>query len=225
MDLREIPKPVFDYDAGRVVAEYEKALAAIQLEILKYDITDVRRANAMATAASIADILKQLNVDVSAIVEEIIPAAATVGAAQAMVTLGVVPTLVEATARVKFGKLNKNLVAAIIADTQADLLQVTQNIDRRVKSSMRTVAAEVMRDNAAQGINATQALSSDIRKRFRDVIGEGADTAIIDAAGRRWKLKSYTDMLVNTKMLEAHKEATVNEAIERGAYYLSLIHI
>ncbi|WP_298833980.1 phage minor capsid protein [uncultured Planococcus sp.] len=219
MDLREIPRPTFDYDVNRVVTQYEKALAAIKLEILAYDITDVRRANAMATAASIGAILKKLDVDVSAIIEEIIPQAATLGAAQAMVTLGVAPTVAEATALVKFGKLNKGLVAAVIADTQSDLLQVTQNIDKRVKVSMRTVASEVMREQSAKGINATPALSAEIRNKFRSVIGEGADTAIIDAAGRRWKLKAYTDMLVNTKMLEAHKEATVNEAVERGALY------
>lgn len=219
MEPREIPKPVFDYEVQRVVRQYEKALEDIQREILKYDVMDAGRANAAATAANIGDILRDLNVDVAATVEAIIPIAASAGAAQAMLTLGVASTLEEAKERLKFGKLNKNLVATVIADTQADLLQVTQNIDRRVKTAMRQVAAEVMREQAAKGINATPALSRSIRDKFRAAIGEGADTAIVDAAGRRWRLKAYTDMLVNTKMMEAHKEASVNEAVQRGAYY------
>jgi len=219
MAFKELPPPNYDRGVDRLVRYYEKALAEIQRELTRYDLTDMRRANALATIASIVEILKQLNVDVSALVAELIPQAASDGIARAMVALGVAQTAAEAQNIVKFNRLNKELVAAVVADTQADLLAVTQNIERRVKATIRQVTAEVMRTNVTQGINGTASLSRDIRRKLYETLGNSADTAIVDASGRRWKLKHYTDMVVRTKMLEAHKEATINEAVGRNALY------
>lgn len=219
MAFKELPPPNYDYDVERLVYYYEKALKELQQKLLTLDLDDLKRAHVVATMSSIDDILRQLDVDASAIIEEIIPKAAKDGAARTLVSLGLASTLTEAQNIVKFNRLNKALVETAVADTQADLLNVTQNISRRVKVTVRQVTAEALRTNLTQGNNGTASLSRNIRRRLYQALGSSADTAIVDAAGRRWKLKSYTDMLVSTKMMEAHKEATINEAVSHDALY------
>lgn len=135
-------------------------------------------------------------------------------------SLGVADTATEAMQIVKFNRVNKELVAAAVADTQADLLAVTQNIDRRVKATIRQVVADAMRKNLAQGINGRKTMNADIISGLRGRLGESLNTRIIDSAGRnRWKLGEYVDMVSRTKMMRITNEATINEAIDREAYY------
>src|SRR5690606_8545289 len=112
----------------------------------------------------------------------------------------------------RFNAINKPFVEAIIADTQADLLAVTQNVERKTRAAIRQATGDVLRAKTAAGINGTQSLQQALTKEIRGKLGNAADTAIVDAAGRKWKLKNYTEMLARTKSLEAHKEATRNEA-------------
>lgn len=217
-----IPDPNYDRDINVLVTAYKRAILAIATELARLDLSDISRAHAKAALAEVAAILRDLNAESAAWVAEYIPKAATDGVARAIVELGVASTLVEAEKIVKFNRINRELVASAIADTQADLLAVTQNIDRRVRMAVRQATAESFRANMAAGINGRRTINADILARIKQTLGQATDTGIIDSAGRRWKPEVYVDTVTRTKMNAAHRDATTNEAIGRGVYYAQI---
>lgn len=209
------PQPNYDYDVRQLVKAYESALKDVQSELKGLMLTDFKRAQVVATEKEIQRILS----DISKYGDEWATVAMTdsarEGIASTLYTLGLAKTMDEALKMAKFNQINRRLVNAAIADTQADLLAVTQNVDRQAKLAIRRATAEALRATLTRGDNAT----SQIAKNIRDQITAATDVAIIDARGRRWKLSDYTDMLASTKMMHAHREAAMTEALARGSLY------
>lgn len=214
-----IPDPDYDYDVNLLVKAFKDALLAIAGELSRLDLTGISRANAKAALAEVAAILRGLNEESAAWVEKHVPKAATDGVIRAIVDLGAAETVAEAEKIAKFNRINREFVASAVADTQADILAVTQNVDRRVKQAVRQATAESMRANLTKGVNGQRTLNADMLQRMRQTLGSAIDTGIIDSAGRRWKPDVYVEMLSRTKMNATHREATINEAVGRGAYY------
>lgn len=214
-----IPEPSYEYDIAILVRAYKQALISISGELARLDLTAMSRANSRAALAEVAAILRSLNEESAAWVDRYIPKAATDGIARAIVSLGAADTLQDAEKIVKFNRINREFVAAAVADTQADLLAVTQNVDRRVKITIRQVTADSMRANLTRGVNGNRTLNADIMARMKKTLGSAIDTGIVDAAGRRWKPEVYVDMVTRTKMAATQRESTINEAVGRGAYY------
>ncbi|PGN53917.1 minor capsid protein [Priestia megaterium] len=217
--MRELPPPNYEYEISKLVNAYKQAMLDIQRELQRMDLNDFQRATANATLKSIADILAQLDETTSAWIQTNVPVAVNDGIVRSIIALELVNTVAEAENIVKFSRLNSDLVKAVVADTQDDLLQVTQNVNRKVRTTIRQVTAEVLRANTAKGINGTSALTSDLVANLRKQLGSAVETGIIDASRRRWKPEVYVETVVQTKMLHAHKEATINDGISRGANY------
>ncbi|NMF00010.1 phage minor capsid protein [Aneurinibacillus aneurinilyticus] len=220
--MRQVPPPSYEYDIQRLVAAYKRGISDILAELNRLDLTNMQRAHILAALKNISDILRGINEESAQWVNEVIPKTISDGIVNTIVALGVVETVEQAQKIVKFNRANKALTEAVIADTQSDLLAVTQNIDRKVRATVRQVAAESMRANYAKGINGRKAISRDILTGLREKLGNSVNTGIIDAAGRRWKPEVYVDMLVRTKTSFAHIESTTNEAVQRGAYYAQI---
>lgn len=215
----KIPDPTYDREIGRLVAAYKNAIRDIQAELSRLDLSAISRANAAAVLASVSEILSNLNEESAEWVEENVQKAVTDGIIRTVIDLGAATTIAEAEKLVKFNRANQALIASVVADTQADLLAVTQNVDRRVRTAVRQATADSMRANLAKGINGRRTISADILDRMRKTLGSAVETGIIDSAGRRWKPETYCEMVTRTKMSTAHRDATINEALGRGAYY------
>lgn len=211
--------PTYDRDIDVLIHAFKRALLDILDELTRLELTDMSRANSRAALAEVAKTLASLNAESAEWVKTYIPKAATDGVIQTILGLGVVDTVEEAAKIAKFSRLNREFVATAIADTQADLLAVTQNIDRKVRIAVRQATAESMRANLAKGINGRRTISRDILTNMRKSLGDAVNTGIVDAAGRRWKPETYVEMVTRTKMAQTHRETTVNEALGRGAMY------
>lgn len=216
--MRQPPEPNYEYEIARLVSEYTRAMYRIAAELQRLDVTDITRANSRAALAEVVRILTELNGQSAEWVTRNLPIAATDGVAAAIYALGVADTFEEARKIAKFNRMNKAMVDAVIADTQADLLRVTTFVHDKVRAAVRQVAAESMRANMVRGINGRRTISRDILDGLRKKLGDSVNTGIIDAAGRRWRPEVYVDMLTRTKMMEANREATENEALDRGVY-------
>ena len=217
--MREAPRPDYDYDVRRLIRVYERALRDIQAELYSLLLTDFERAQLLAVEANIRAILQDLRKYGNDWVRQTMTKAAREGVAATIYALYLADTFEEALKIARFNSVNRAFVNAIIADTQADLLAVTQNVERRTRSAVRQVVAEVMREKAAAGVNSIQSIQQTITRNLRAKLGSAADSAIVDAAGRRWKLRTYTEMVARTKTMEAHVESSVNEAIDRGVQF------
>lgn len=213
--MPEAPQPNYEYDVKRLVKAFEQALKDVQRELDMLFLTDFERAQILAVEKSIRNILSDMTKYGDEWASVAMTTAATEGIASAIYALSLVSSFDEALKVVKFNTANKRLVDAAIADTQADILAVTQNIERQAKLAIRKATAEAMRHKITRGINATQDISKEIRQR----IVKATDVSIIDARGNRWKVGNYADTLARTKMMHAHREASINEALSESSLY------
>jgi len=227
MPFIEPPAPNYETEIAEVVRYFQEALRNIYGSLDRLDLDGWSRADELAALREILRILRELDAQAAEWVEQYIRQSAEDGIALALVALGVALTLDEARARVRINRANQQLIQLLIDETKDDLSQVVQNINRRTRISIRQAAAEVTRAKLVERISEgvplsaieAQTVSSSVKQELRRQLGDGANTAIIDRTGRRWRVDTYVDMLVRTKLMEAHIEATRNEAIARGAYY------
>lgn len=108
--------------------------------------------------------------------------------------------------------LQREQTRAFFEDTYNDLLLATGNTDERIKKVIREISSDVLqresllsRNNTALAKALDQRLSSDaILKRLT----QDGLVGIVDRGGKRWRLDAYSKMVVNTKITEAHLQAT-----------------
>ncbi|MFP6331242.1 phage minor capsid protein [Bacillus subtilis] len=216
--MPQVPEPNYDYQTDQLAALYQSAIRDILAELDRVDVSNFQRANATATLKSISEILSELNKESATWVKENVPKAAKDGIVNTLLSLEVAASVSEAQKIVAFNEVNDAMVAAAVADTQADLLAVTQNVDRKTRAAVRKAVSDSMRYNMARGTNGRQSITEDVRKALQNSV----TTGIIDARGRRWKPEVYSEMVVRTKMMETYREANTNEAVGRGVYYAQI---
>lgn len=202
----------YDAEVAALTEAYKQAVTRILAELNRIDLTDISRANSAAALTEVSRILTDLNAESAAWVAENIPKAAMTGVTSALTEIGV-----DSIAR--FSRINSEMVKAVVADTQADLLAVTQNVERRVRTAVRQVTADSMRANMSAGINGSRTMNRDILAGLRKTLGDSVITGIIDASGRRWRPEVYVNMVTGTKMMRAQIDATINEAVSRDVLY------
>lgn len=216
---RKVPIPNYDYDTDELVREYKKGMLEIKANLQRQDVSSLSKANAHVVLKQTADRLQELDLFADEWIKKNMPKSVGDGIAATLVNLELVDTFDEAKKVIQFNQLNRNLVEAAIADTQDDLLQVTHNVNKKVRREVRRAASEVTRSNMARGINGNKTMQRDILKKLRTRLGSAVETGIIDRANRRWKPENYVEMLTRTKMLDNYREAQTNEALGRDAMY------
>jgi hypothetical protein len=214
-----IPRPEYEADVAKLTRLYEQAFQNLRRELMNTPVDSMSKTQLDAAVRDMASITKRLNIDTASWAKNYIPKAARDGVATARASIGLAPSFATARGSTSFSGLNKRMTEAVMGDLQNDLLQVTQNVDRRVRQAVRSATAEVMRTNMAQGKNGLRTNKAALMNDLRNRLGNTLDTGIIDAAGRRWNPNTYVDMVVRTKMMEANTQGTINEALERGVLY------
>jgi hypothetical protein len=213
------PIPTYEHDIAVLVGYYREALQKITNELNRIDLTNFERAQLLVVQKEIADVLADLDVRTKAWVASMIPKAAEDGIIYSIMALGVAGTVADAQKIVTFNRLNREFIKTAVADTQDDLLQISQNVDRKVRTAIRQVTAEAMRSNLTQGINTTDSIKRDILRNLKERLGDSINTGVIDAAGRRWKPEVYAEMVTRTKLAQTQRESAVNDALGRNALY------
>ena len=156
--MTKIPEPKYDYQVDRLVKMYKRAVRDIYRTLDRIDISNMTRALSAAALKEVAEVLSSLNEESAAWVAENIPVAVQNGALTTLVALDVK----DAEKITSFSRLNRELIEAVVADTQSDLLAVTQNIDRKVRTTIRQVTAESMRANMTRGVNGRKTMNRTI---------------------------------------------------------------
>jgi hypothetical protein len=215
----DIPQPTYDYEISQLLNYYKDALQKISNELNRIDLTNFERAQILVTQKEIANAIADLDDKMKAWVEKMVPQATEAGIIRSIMSLGVADTVEESQKIVTFNRLNRDFIKTAVADLQDDLLQVTQNVERKVRTAIRQVTAEAMRSNLTQGLTTIDAIKPDIIRGLKQRLGDALKTGIIDAAGRRWKPEVYVDMVTRTKLAQTQRESAINDAIGRDAYY------
>lgn len=109
---------------------------------------------------------------------------------------------------------------ALVADTYADILMATNN----TRPAIKKVVREIVRDMAqletlkgqAYAVQAKQIRKKLTKRGLSERIVKDGFVGIVDKAGRRWDLGTYTEMVVKTKAQQSYTQGVVYESEETG---------
>ncbi|MEI5921046.1 phage minor capsid protein [Bacillus albus] len=217
-------EPSYVYNVGRLVRIYQRALKNMQAQIDQMEIADLNRATGIALMHNIQMELIKVDKEAAEWIKENVPLAAKEGIAQTLHALGYADTIEAAYRIARFSQVNSDMARVAAADTMKNVLAITDNMAKEMQRGIRKVSMEVIAQGIATSRNST-VMSDQLKEKIKELkkeLKDSVDTGIIDKSGRRWSVEHYTDMLARTKLTEIQKEATTNEAIDRGAYYATI---
>lgn len=208
-------EPDISQHSEALQAEIQQARDQIEREMDGVDVTELTQSEQRRLTSRVNEILSELDSKIEPIVEDGIDDVYTFGRAETLFALGLVGSIA---AGVRFLKSDEATTSRAHRQqkraqrevTMEDLLAMTQNTRRRVKSEVRKAATRRFRSD------------ENVRQVAREVtadLKQAGVFAIRDAAGRRWTMEHYSDVVMKTKLVEAHYEATMQEAREQEAGY------
>lgn len=214
-----IPTPSYERDERRLIEYYKKVFKKIAEEL--GSITNgIEAAQAASLLNQISFILRELDADTTQWCQDVVGRAYLDGQAAALVEIGEAATLAEAAAGASFSLLAREQVDALINDTYQDLLMATQNTERKVKQLVRSVVGDTLRVKAIEQLGRRTTRNEIVDKLTRAGLSKKLESeawvGIVDKAGRRWNLSTYAEMVVRTKIQQAHSEGRRIELLERG---------
>lgn len=217
-DIREWPQPEYDYNTRRLVAIYREGIQAIKTQLdemlMQGELDDARFLAQMM--AQYEQIVAQLNSDASQWAQDVLTEVYQNGVENGAFAAGATSEVV---ANISLSRPHRLMANAFIADTQSDLLKMTQYVDAQVRTAVQSAVGQAIRNRIARGDNNVGVIKGDILRDLRKQFAEAADTVIIDKLGRAWTAERYADMIAYTKQKDAHDEATRIEALDRGVEY------
>lgn len=215
------PQQVYEYEIEQLVNEYKKAAVRLNSILIAADFDSMTAREQRRLLNEITTILRELDSAAGDWVDENIPKAYRDGQAAAVISIGEASTLIAAAELVSKNKLNRDFVAAMVADTMDDLLMMTRNTEVQVKRVVRQIVGEQLRANVIAN-EGSKAIERSVKERLRREINRAANFAIRDRANRIWSIEAYVDMVVRTKMMQAKLEGTINEAASRNVQYATI---
>lgn len=203
------------------VASYQTQLQRLLNDLQADNLT---RKEEQRIISEINALLNELDTQLTDQAEQAVESIYERSVALTLVALGVYLTADLALQHVRsdaftWSRLHSAYLRSEVGVVTDDVLAATQNTRRRVKRTIRQITAQRLREGLQRQAG-TREVRDKFRKQARKQLGDAANFAIRDAAGRRWKLDTYVETVVTTKLAQAHVEATTNEAQEQGAGYV-----
>ena len=223
MAWHEPPEADIDQHVNRISRKFGSTVRRIRELLAQLEIETLNRQEERRIIREINALLDALDAEIEVDAEEAYKDVYEHGRARVLVALGLFVSIGAAKRFLRSSKAKTSHThRAFMREYEVmvdDLLAATQNTRRQVKRTIRQIAAERLRDGIRDK-EGVYSIRRDIKADMRKRLGEAADFAIRDRANRRWKLHHYVDVVVRTKLAEAHRESTRIEAMERGALYV-----
>jgi hypothetical protein len=217
--FREIPEPNYDKDVNRLLRYYKSAFTRITWELQTVK-NGIDQSQGESLLRQITFILGELDNNSLDWCKETVNRRYNNARAATLLSLGEAKSLSEAAKGVSFSLLARNTAENLVNDTYDDLLLATKNTEKKIKQLVKGAVSETMRMRALeqQGRKTMQrSIAATLGMQFRGISQDtGKLTGIVDAAGRRWKVGTYAEMVVRTKLQQAHIEGVRVECLERN---------
>lgn len=222
--MSNIPEPTYIRNKKRISKLYEVALKDLYKLLINAlalnGAGDIKTVNQAKLIIQIEQRVAQLQGDVKGEVIKALREAFTQGQLDYLLAVHEADSLEDAMKKAGFNQLQMDRIEAIFSDTFKDLLIATENTKENIKKVIRQTTSKLMQYEIAvnNSKHQMQKLLYDqlVKKGLsKTITGEGF-VGVIDKAGRKWNLKTYSDMVVNTKLQQAHVEGTTSKAQEYG---------
>lgn len=164
--------------------------------------------------------IKQLDSEMETEVKKMIAESFKDGRLRYYLEIGDAKTMQEAARLSQFTTLNTGLIDSIVMDTMENLLVATTHMEQRLKRIVRNAVADRVRLGVALD-RGWRDISDDLfnklsKEGFSKTLVTDGFVGIVDSRGRRWKLKTYSDMVTQTKIMEASIDGSRNEGLQEG---------
>lgn len=214
------PRPDIDKHVNRIKHKFGRTAQALRELLRGVDIDSLTLVEQRKIIREANEIINALNDEIPDDVDEAVRDIYEHGRARALIAFGFFAELEEARRFLRSRKstdsrAHRAFLASNIEVMTSDLLKATQNVQAQVKTTVRRVSAEALRESyrRQEGVEST---ARELRKQLE----KAGDIAIIDRIGRRWSLDFYAETVAATKLVQAHREATLVESENHGAGYL-----
>ncbi|GGK36653.1 hypothetical protein GCM10010965_31990 [Caldalkalibacillus thermarum] len=199
----DLPLPNYEREINRLIRTYRNAMKEVQFEIEELATygkeKDISRQQVNSTIRQLSVLLNELDEEAEEWVKEYIPNMFKDGQAEAIFALGDARTLSEAAKHAKMSRLARTTIEALIDDTFEDLLYANQKMKRETIKMVRSVVADTMRRQAAQGqgrrTTRRRLVETLTKKELRERWNVEGNVGIVDSLGRQWKLDTYAEMV------------------------------
>lgn len=228
-NMRLIPEPNYVRDVEKILNHFRqgyKDLNNYLMSVLMLDTNNPAIRDEVYILRRIEERIEELEKILQGDISDSINSSFVNGQAYHLVNIGVYESLSEAVKHISSSSFRVNKVEALISDTYDDLLFATQNTSRYLKKIVRETVGKslqygVLKDDGRRTIGKLIEAELSAKGLSRSLTERGF-VGIIDKAGRRWKLSTYSDMVVRTKLVQAHSEGLRYGALDSG-YDLAVI--
>ena len=218
-----MPTPSYVRDKAKLLKELNKAY----MEMFNYLILALTFNPNNPQVIREAMILRQMNIWITELnksmgksLEKLIYKTFLEGQAYHMLAVGNVDTWAEAIAIAQFDAISRPKVEALFADTYNDILQATNNTPLSVKKIVRDTVQKVAQYHSLKNTNyteqANQLLKELSKKGLSEQVAKEGFVGVIDRKGRQWDLRTYSNMVIKTKVTQAFTEGVRHEAEVSG---------
>lgn len=201
----QIPEIDLSQPVADIRKQFERALADIRTELQTFLMSGAKRADMIAAEKRIVVILSDIDKYVEEHAETLVTEVAVAAIIASAIMLGLETPFADA---IKFTRREKALVDYAVDSLQTDLHAVTANLSRQSRSVLRKAYTDEIKRTSERS---KRGLSREVKRMLDE-----ADVAIIDKAGRRWRTSHYVETVTNTRLMEAYRETSAIEAIEKG---------
>lgn len=217
------PPRVTNKNTDRIIKTYSKAYQEV-FKSLVNNLAGIGVDTAITAQASILiqleKQLEQLNNKVAEELKESIMESYLEGRAIHVLATETVKNIEELKVAVPYSLINHNKIYQASIDTFEDLLFVTNHTTKESKKVIRDIISKHIQLGVAENQGHREIIRR-IRKEIaleniRREVADKALVGIIDARGRRWKLKTYVELVVKTKLQQIHVEGLKDQALEDG---------
>lgn len=218
-----IPPRVTDVNTDRIIKTYASAYKNV-FDSLVNNLAGIGTDTATTAQASILlqleKQLEQLNGKVALELKESIMESYIEGRAIHAVITETVKNIEELKIAVPYSLINHEKIYQASIDTFEDLLFVTNHTTKESKKVIRDIISKHIQLGVAENQGHREIIRR-IKKEIaleniRREVANKALVGIIDAKGRRWKLKTYVELVVKTKLQQIHVEGLKDHALEDG---------
>lgn len=223
IDNRGIPAPRYVRDKEKFIKQLDKAYRQLfdyVLLQLSFNPDDPKAIRDTEVLRQVNYYLKQLDEEVARGLERLIKRSFQDGQAYHLLSVKEAKTWDEALSQASFNKIQMSKVEALYNDTYSDILLATENTKKSIKVLVKDTVRKVAQYHSVKNTNYTQQareLEAELSKKgMSQKISKQGFVGITDRAGRKWDLKTYSKMVIKTKVNDAFTQGTMYEAEETG---------
>lgn len=218
-----IPTPSYKRDKKKIVKllanQYKKMLDYLLLQ-LSFNPDEPKVIMEAQIMRQVNYWLKELDTELYREIERLIRKTFRDGQAYHLLSVKEAKNWEEAVSSASFNKIVRGKVEALISDTYKDILMATNNTSESVKKIVRETVQKVAIYNSIKNTNYTEMKEQIVKelskKGLSENITKNGFVGIVDRAGRKWDLATYSKMVITTKVNQAFIEGVRHEAEETG---------